>query len=129
MVCAEAEDANQALEVIEEQPVDLAVVDISLECTNGLELTERKKMSYPNLVVPILSKHDGLLYAQRAPRAGASGYVAMHEAAEKIIATIRLVLSGKIYISDSKALRMMSDAAFNSSDRLDLRKGLSPNTE
>jgi DNA-binding NarL/FixJ family response regulator len=122
VVCAEAETAKQSLEVIENQKVDLAIVDISLEDTNGLELTERMKLCCPNLIVLILSMHDGLLYAQRALRAGASGYVAKHEAAEKIITAIRWVLSGKTYISESKVVGMMLDAASNSSDGLDKEK-------
>jgi len=115
MVCAEAENANQALDIIEKQQVDLAIIDISLEGVSGLELTERMKLRRPNLIVLILSMHDGLLYAQRALRAGATGYVAKYEAAEKIITAIRQVLSGKIYVSDSKAVKAMPDAASISS--------------
>lgn len=105
MVCFEAENASHALKAIARQEFDLAVVDISLEDMNGLELTEKMKLRCPNLTVLILSMHDGLFYAQRALRAGASGYVAKHEAAEKIITAIRQVLSGNIYISDSKAAK------------------------
>jgi len=104
MVCFEAENANQALKAIASQEFDLAIVDISLEDMNGLELTQKMKLRRPNLIVLILSMHDGLFYAQRALRAGASGYVAKYEAAEKIITAIRQVLSGNIYISDSKAV-------------------------
>ena len=116
MVCAEAENAVQALEAMEKQQFDLAIVDISLEGTSGLELTERMKLRCPNMIVLILSMHDGLLYAQRALRAGATGYIAKYEAAEKIIKAIRQVLSGKIYISDSKAVKTTSDAASISGD-------------
>ena len=104
MVCFEAENANQALKAIASQEFDLAIVDISLEDMNGLELTQKMKLRRPNLIVLILSMHDGLFYAQRALRAGASGYVAKYEAAEKITTAIRQVLSGNIYISDSKAV-------------------------
>jgi DNA-binding NarL/FixJ family response regulator len=104
MVCSEAKNTNQALKAIVSQEYDLAIVDISLEDMNGLELTKQMKLRCPNLIVLILSMHDGQFYSQRALIAGASGYVAKHEAAEKIITAIRQVLSGNIYISDSKAV-------------------------
>lgn len=104
-VCFEAENANQALEAIGRQEFDLAIVDISLEGIHGLELTEIMKLRRPNMIVLILSMYDGSFYAQRALRAGASGYVAKYEAAEKIKTAIRQVLNGKIYISNSKAVK------------------------
>ncbi|MHC4489143.1 MAG: response regulator [Planctomycetota bacterium] len=122
MVCAEAENARQALEAMEKQQFDLAIVDIVLEGTSGLELTERMKLRRPNLFVLILSMHDGLLYAQRALRAGATGYVAKYEAAEKIITAIRQVLKGKFYVSNSKVVKSMLDAASISGDSLNDNK-------
>ena len=104
-VCFEAENANQALEAMDKQEFDLAIVDISLEGKNGLELTEIMKLRYPKIIVLILSMHDGLFYAQRALRAGALGYVSKYEAAEKIITAIHQVLMGKIYISNSKVMK------------------------
>ena len=104
MVCSEAQNANQALKAIVNQEFDLAIVDISMEDMNGLELTKKMKLRCPNLIILILSMHDGHFYAQRALRSGASGYVAKHEAAEKIITAIRQVLRGNIYISDNKAV-------------------------
>ena len=125
MVCAEADNASQALEALDKQHIDLAVVDISLEGMSGLELTEIMKSRRPDLIVLILSMHDGLLYAQRALRAGAAGYVAKHEAAETVIAAIRQVLSGKIYVSNSKVAQMLSDTAADDSGGLDPDEGIS----
>ena len=105
MVCFEAENAGQALKAINNQEFDLAIVDISLEDMNGIELTRKMKLQCPNMIILILSMHDGLTYAQRALKAGASGYVAKYEAAEKVITAIRQVLRGNIYISDSKAAK------------------------
>jgi len=122
VVCAEADNASQALDALEKQQIDLAIVDISLEGTNGLELTKRMKLRHPNVIVLILSMYDGLLYAQRSLQAGAAGYVAKHEAAEKIIAAIRTVLSGKVYVSESKAVKMLSDAASDDDDGLNRHK-------
>jgi len=126
MVSAEAENAIQALEAIEKQQFDLAIVDISLEGTSGLELTERMKLRCPNLIVLILSMHDGLLYAHPALRVGAAGYVAKYEAAEEIVTAIRRVLGGKIYVSNSKAVRAMSGAASISSDSPNANEAIEP---
>jgi DNA-binding NarL/FixJ family response regulator len=104
IVCFEAENANQVLKTMHRQEFDLAIIDISLEGMNGLELTKIIKLRHPNMVVLILSMYDELFHAQRALNAGASGYVAKYEAAEKIITAIRQVLCGKTYVS-SKAVK------------------------
>jgi DNA-binding NarL/FixJ family response regulator len=122
MVCFEAENANQALKIMDSQEFDLAIVDISLEGINGLELTEIMKLRNPNMAVLILSMYDGLLYAQRAIKAGASGYVAKYEAAEQIILAIHQVLSGKFYVSDSKMARFMSDTTSIVGDNINTNK-------
>lgn len=122
MVCSEVQNANQALEAMGRQEFDLAIVDISLEGTNGLELTEIMKLRSPKMIILILSMYEGLFYAQRALRAGASGYVAKYEAAEKIITAIRLVLSGKIYVSGSKIVKSMSDTASIIDDGINIKK-------
>jgi DNA-binding NarL/FixJ family response regulator len=100
VVCAEAENAAEALEAIEEREVDLAIVDISLEGTNGIQLTERIKSKYPGLPVLVLTMHDEELYVKRAFHAGAKGYVTKHEAVVTIVTAIRLILKGKEYISE-----------------------------
>ena len=106
VVSAEAEDADQALQVIDERPVDLAVVDISLNRVNGIELTEKIKSQYPHLPVLILTMHDEAIYARRAFEAGAEGYITKHEAAETIITAIRLMLAGKHYVSKNMAQKI-----------------------
>lgn len=101
VVCSEAENASQALEAIEKQQIDLAIVDISLDGPNGIQLTERIKSQYSYLPVLVLTMHDEELYVKRAFQAGAKGYITKHEAAETIIIAIRLMLSGKDYISET----------------------------
>jgi DNA-binding NarL/FixJ family response regulator len=101
VVCAEAENAGQALEAIEKQQIDLAIIDISLDGPNGIQLTERIKSQYSHLPVLVLTMHDEELYVKRAFQAGAKGYITKHEAAETIITAIRLMLSGKDYISET----------------------------
>ena len=92
VVSAQAQSAEEALDVLEKEKVDIAVVDISLQGTDGLELTEQIKLHFPGLPVLILSMHDDLLYGHRALRAGAEGYVAKSDAVENIVTEIRRIL-------------------------------------
>lgn len=107
VVCAEAENATEALKIIEEQQVDLVIIDISLEGTDGIQLTERIKLQHPNMPVLVLTMHDEALYVKRAFQAGAQGYVTKHEAADTIITAIRLILSGKDYISETMTQKFL----------------------
>ena len=126
-VSAEAENAVQALEAIEHQHFDLAIVDISLEGINGLELTSQMKSRSPSMTVLILSIYDGFLYAQRALQAGAAGYVAKYEAPEKIISAIHQILGGKVYVSSSKAAKATHGVASIADDDLNRRVGCAHN--
>ncbi len=103
VVCAEAEDAENALNQIERHNIDLAIVDISIIGTDGIGLTGQIKTRYPQIPVLILTMHDELLYAKRAFRAGAEGYVEKREAADTIITAIRKILGGEKYISKQMA--------------------------
>ncbi len=106
-VCATAENADDALDLIKKDNIDLAVVDISLNGTSGLQLTERMKSYNPHLPVLILTMHDEELYAKRAFRAGARGFVTKHEASQTIITAIRMVLAGQSYVSDSMTQKFL----------------------
>lgn len=97
MVCAAVASAEEALEVVERQGVDLIIVDISLGETDGIQLTVRLKHKYPDLVVLIVSMYDELLYGERALRAGASGFVAKQNAGDTLLHAIRDVLNGQTY--------------------------------
>lgn len=92
VVSAQAENAEDALGILKKQPLDLVIVDISLEGTSGIQLTKKIKSQYPHLPVLVLTMHDEALYAKAAYEAGAIGYITKHEAAVKIIAAIRLIL-------------------------------------
>ena len=98
--CAEAGDADSAIAVLKETQVDLAIVDISLPGTSGIELVKQIRESQPNLPVLVMSMHDESLYSDRAFRAGAKGYVMKQEATEKLLAAIRKILNGGVYVSD-----------------------------
>ncbi|UCG46652.1 MAG: response regulator transcription factor [Phycisphaerales bacterium] len=107
-VCGEADDANQAVGVIEQLKPDMAIVDITLKETSGLELIKDIRVRHPNLPILTLSMHDESLYAERALRAGAKGYIMKQEATDKVIAAIRRVLGGETYVSEAMAGKMLS---------------------
>ncbi len=107
MVCGDAEDAHEALEAIEKLEPDIAVVDISLKDSSGIDLIKDIKIRWPKLAVLVLSMHDESFYAERALRAGAMGYVAKAEVSAKVIAGIRQVLSGGVYVSEKISSRML----------------------
>jgi DNA-binding NarL/FixJ family response regulator len=99
-VCGEAEDAPHALQAIEAQQPDVAVVDITLATGSGLELVKDVRRVAPKVAMVVLSMHDESLYAERVLRAGARGYVMKKETTKKIITAIREVLAGHLYTSD-----------------------------
>jgi DNA-binding NarL/FixJ family response regulator len=103
LVCGEAETAPMAMEKLNELRPDLAIVDLSLKGSSGLELIKDMKAVTPELPVLVLSMHDETRYAQRALRAGASGYINKHEATEKVMEAIRRVLAGELYVSEKVA--------------------------
>ncbi len=107
-VCCEAQDASEALQAIAASKPDIALVDVSLQGTGGIELIKMIKASYPHVPVLVLSMHDETLYAERALRAGARGYVMKEEATERLLMAVRKVLSGQIYLSERMAGRLLS---------------------
>lgn len=98
-VCGEAASEPQALELIGRVQPDIAVVDILLENGSGLELMKSIKAMHPAVAMLALSMHDESLYAERALRAGARGYLMKREAATKVIQGIRAVLAGEVFVS------------------------------
>jgi DNA-binding NarL/FixJ family response regulator len=98
-VCAEAEDAEQGLALIRQLKPDLAIVDITLNDSNGLDLIKALRDLSLNTPVLILSMHDEELYAQRAVRAGASGYIMKSAPSSEVVAAVRKVLGGELYLS------------------------------
>src|SRR5258708_6864212 len=106
-VAGTAEDVHKALEAIEKLKPDLVVADISLKGSNGIELLKNIKVRFPKMLVLVLSMHDEALYAVRALRAGAGGYIMKQEATEKVLTAIRQVLAGEIYLSERMEKKMM----------------------
>src|SRR5271154_6551596 len=105
-VCGEADSAPKALQLIGTANPDIAVVDISMEGGSGIELIKNIKAGHAGVMVIVLSMHDEALYAERALRAGARGYIMKREATKRVLQAIRCVLGGKLYLSDKMALAM-----------------------
>jgi DNA-binding NarL/FixJ family response regulator len=106
-VCGDAEEAGTALRRIEELKPDLIVVDVSLNGPDGLDLLKDIRARDSNLPVLILSMLDESLYAERALRAGANGYIMKQEATDRVLVAIRRILDGEIYLSDRMSNRML----------------------
>lgn len=106
-VCGEAADVMSAYRLIRELQPDIAVVDITLNNGNGLELIKEIKASYPAVRIVVSSMHDETLFGERCLRAGAMAYVNKEEAAEKVVDAIRAVLSGNLYLSTQLAQRVL----------------------
>jgi DNA-binding NarL/FixJ family response regulator len=99
-VCGEAQEAQAAMHAIARLRPDIVILDISLNGPDGLEVLKSIRASDPELPVLILSMHDEAIYAERALRARANGYIMKQEATEKVLVAVRRILNGDIYLSD-----------------------------
>ena len=106
-VCGEAADASQALDGIQTQKPDLALVDISLPGRSGLELIKDLQALLPGLSVLVVSMHDESLYVERVLRAGGRGYIMKQEGGKKLLEAIRQVLAGQIYVSEKMSAKLL----------------------
>ena len=128
-VCGEADTITGALKVIEKTQPDLVIVDITLKGRNGIELISELHRDHSNLPILVLSMHDEALYAERAFRAGANGYIMKEETSDSIIKGIRAVYSGQKYASKQfmakildKFLNHSPDSSRSPIDRLTTRE-------
>lgn len=106
-VCAEADNAGQAIDIVSREKFDLALLDISLPGKNGLELLKDFRSLRPEMPVLVVSMHDEMIYAERVLRAGGRGYIMKQEGGEKFLAAIRQVLAGQIYVSRTMSSRIL----------------------
>lgn len=100
VVCGEAETACEGLEAVSRLRPDLAVVDISLAGRTGLELIKDIRARFPQVPVLVMSMHEELIYAERALRAGARGYIMKQQGGKVLVQAIRRVLEGQVYVSE-----------------------------
>jgi DNA-binding NarL/FixJ family response regulator len=106
-VCWEADNAGQALGMVSEHKPDLVLADISLPGKNGLELIKDVHTLSPDALILVVSMHDETLYAERALRAGARGYIMKQEGGKKLMAAIRKILDGQVYVSEKMSARIL----------------------
>jgi DNA-binding NarL/FixJ family response regulator len=107
MVLGEAEDARKAMELLGALGPDLVIVDISLPGIDGVELLKNIRLRYSELPTLVVSMHDESIFAERALRAGARGYIMKQEAVDKLLVAIRRVLAGEIFVSGRIATKML----------------------
>lgn len=105
--CGEAETAAGALKAVSENDPDVAVVDLTLKGKSGLELVKDLHTRHPDLPVLVLSMHDESLYAERALRAGARGYIMKDGRMEEVVQALRQVLDGRVYLSQRMTSRLL----------------------
>jgi DNA-binding NarL/FixJ family response regulator len=106
-VCCEADTAGQGLDLVVAQKPDLVLLDISLPDKNGLELLKDIRTMSPSLPMLVVSMHDESLYAERVLRAGGRGYIMKQEGGKKLLAAIRQVIGGQIYVSEKMSARIL----------------------
>jgi DNA-binding NarL/FixJ family response regulator len=107
IVCGEADGAKAAMEAIKLQAPDVMLVDLSLNAESGLDLIKDIKVRYPRLSMLVLSMHDESFYAERVLRAGAKGYIMKQQASNQVLAAIRRVLGGEVYLSEFMSAKVL----------------------
>lgn len=118
LICGEASGVPDAMQQIATLMPDVAVIDISLKSGNGIDLVKRIKAEYPGVRMLILSMFPDTLYAARALRAGALGYLNKSDSTEQLVDAIRMVAQGKIYLTEETSARLLQER-FNNPVRED----------
>ena len=113
-ICGEAASAAEAIELVGTAHPDLVIVDITLEDGDGIELIKDIRTRYENVKMLVSSMHDESLYAERALRAGAMGYISKEASREQMLEAVRQILRGRISVSPSISNRLLKRAAGNS---------------
>lgn len=116
-VCGVAEDISSARKVLQKMNPDFAIIDISLAGENGLDLVKEISGGKNRVSVLVLSMHDESVWAERAIRAGARGYIMKKEAAESIVIAIRNILDGKIHVSERIMAQLLDKFHVNPDSR------------
>lgn len=106
-VCADVSGAHEALDVLKQHIPHMCIIDLTLEGIGGLDLIKQVKSLYKDLPMLVLSMHDESVYAERALRGGAKGYIMKQAGADNLLVAIRKVLRGEVYVSDAMASRML----------------------
>lgn len=110
VVCGEAEDRIRAMELIASTRPHLAIVDLTLKRSHGLDLIKDIRSQHPDVAILVVSMHDESLHAERVMRAGARGYITKQEATKRIMLAIRTILNGDAYLSERMATQIAAAA-------------------
>lgn len=117
-VVGQMNSAEEAMDDLERLEPDLAIIDISLPGMSGMELVKHLQARMPDVRTLVVSRHDESLYAERAIRAGARGYIMKLEAGDVIVKAVRHVMSGGIYVSDEINERLLLSMASGGRERI-----------
>jgi len=115
-VCGQVPDADSVLKSVAELKPDLVLMDISLEGTNGIDVTKSLKAKYPELPILVVSMHDEALYAERALRAGAQGYIMKNQPIQIVRDAIFKVLGGDIFLSEKMSTSVLAKLLLGKED-------------
>lgn len=107
MVCGEAGDPATAMRELARSRVDLVLSDMTMPGRSGLEFIKDLQASHPELAILVVSMHDETIYAERALRAGARGYIMKEAGGDNLLAAVRQVLGGQVYVSPKMAARIL----------------------
>ena len=129
-VCGEADEARTALDLVTALCPDMVIVDLTLKSSSGLELVKTLRAKSITTPILVVSMHEESLYARRALRAGANGYISKNSSSREVIAAAREVLEGKVYLSPTMTAAVLhklapgrvQDAATRSVERLSDRE-------
>ncbi|MGH7997604.1 MAG: response regulator transcription factor [Opitutaceae bacterium] len=108
-VCGEAADPAEAMRRVAQAPPDLVLTDLTMPGRSGLEFIKDLKAQHPEIAILVVSMHDEAIYAERALRAGAKGYIMKEAGGENLLAAIRSVLRGEVYVSAQQSARILND--------------------
>lgn len=107
-VCAVAADVKEARKALTEQKPDMAIIDITLGDDNGLELIKEIRRSNTSMSILVLSMHGEYIWAERALKAGANGYLMKKEASESVLSALRNIRNGQVHVSNTMVSRMLN---------------------
>ena len=121
-VCGEADNIRDGFDLITQRGAQVAIIDISLQGASGLELLKNLKAAGVTIPVLILSMHDESLYAERALRAGARGYITKNEASARVMTALRQVLAGEVYVGTKAATKILGNLSHASQSGLGVER-------
>ncbi|MCX7723530.1 MAG: response regulator transcription factor, partial [Verrucomicrobiae bacterium] len=123
-ICGEADSVTAAFSAVETQRPDIVLLDLRLGHGDTLELIKSIKSRHPNVAILVISQYDDTIYVERALRAGADGYIVKQEASEEVLAALRSILAGEMYVSRKLAVlvlhKLLSKKPSQSAPNVDL---------